>query len=235
MTPKVIKSRPPPRRAATSSYREALGAYLADPGSFPKDLVVRSDDDFVWLRDRYPKALVHLLILPRDSTKNRLSPQQAFGDPVFFAACRQQEQLARSFAATELRDMLMTYSAMEKARKAAEGQSGSSGESLPPTRDWDGQILSGVHAEPSMAHLHIHVLSREMYSPKMRKSEHYLSFTTDFLIGLEEFPLAEEDHLRRCERVKGNLVCWRCGKEFGRAFARLKRHLEEEFLEWRAQ
>ena len=35
--------------------------------------------------------------------------------------------------------------------------------------------------------------------------------------------------------LESELKCWRCGKGFGNKFARLKEHLEEEFLEWRAE
>jgi aprataxin len=42
--------------------------------------------------------------------------------------------------------------------------------SEPPVgRDWESEILVGIHTYPSMAHLHIHVTSREMYSERLKK------------------------------------------------------------------
>ena len=92
--------------------------------------------------------------------------------------------------------------------------------------------MVGVHAHPSMAHLHIHVLSVDRVSECMKHRKHYNSFATPFFVRLEEFPLAEGDRGRGAY-LENELVCWRCGRGFGRGFARLKRHLQEEFEGWK--
>lgn len=33
--------------------------------------------------------------------------------------------------------------------------------------------------------------------------------------------------------IKGDMKCWRCGKNFGNKFKQLKEHLEVEYEEWR--
>jgi aprataxin len=83
-----------------------------------------------------------------------------------------------------------------------------------------------------MAHLHIHVLSKDMVSDPMKKRNHYLSFTTDFLVGLEHFPLAKDDYRRRYTQFPEDMLCWRCGKNFGNKMSKLKQHLEEEKESW---
>ena len=83
-----------------------------------------------------------------------------------------------------------------------------------------------------MNHLHIHVLSKDMVSECMKKRNHYLSFTTDFLVGLEHFPLARDDYRRHYKHFPEDMICWRCGKNYGNKMARLIEHLEEEKEEW---
>lgn len=70
----------------------------------------------------------------------------------------------------------------------------------------------------------------------MRHRKHYNSFATPFLVPVEDFPLAEGDERRRPGRggfLERDLVCWRCGRGFGRGFKGLKEHLEEEFEGWK--
>ena len=88
-----------------------------------------------------------------------------------------------------------------------------------------------------MTHLHIHILSRDMHSERLRHRKHYNSFNTPFFVPLEDFPLSEGEKKerlgRRAEWLKRDFVCWRCGKGFGNRFKSLKEHLEGEFEAWR--
>lgn len=106
---------------------------------------------------------------------------------------------------------------------------------LPPGRDWAKDVISGIHANPSMNHLHIHVLSRDMFSEPMKKTNHYLSFTTDFFVGLDQFPLPANDHRRFYKHFPADMHCWRCGKNFGNKISKLKEHLADEFEEWKKE
>lgn len=211
--------------------RDGLAAYTIDPESFPPSRVVYHNDKFVVINDLYPKATVHLLILPRDSTKNVLRPQDAFDDPVFLAECREEEVKVREIVASELRRRYGHLSASDRPRiEALEADDPPS--TLPPGRDWTQSVMSGIHANPSMSHLHIHVLSKDMVSEPMKKRNHYLSFTTDFLVGLEHFPLAENDYRRSYKHFPEDMVCWRCGQNFGNKMTKLKEHLEMEREGW---
>lgn len=98
--------------------------------------------------------------------------------------------------------------------------------------------MAGVHARPSMRHLHVHVLSVDRVSEGVRRRKHYNSFATPFLIDVDDFPLAEEDvrrHPGRQGYLDSDLKCWRCGKNFGARFGTLKVHLEKEFEEWKKE
>lgn len=107
---------------------------------------------------------------------------------------------------------------------------------MPPGRDYAKDVRAGIHSGPSMAHLHIHVVSIDSHSVCVKHRKHYNSFHTPFFIDVEDFPLGEDDERRHPGRegyLKRELVCWRCGKGFGSGFKALKEHLEVEFEEWK--
>lgn len=228
---------PPPQQDVQSQRtrfygRDGLAAYTIDPASFPQSRVVYYNDKFVVINDLFPKATVHLLILPRDPKINILRPQEAFDDPKFLAECREEEKKVRAIVAAELRRKLGKYSAAEKARNEAM-ELEDPPEELPPGRDWSREVMAGTHANPSMNHLHIHVLSRDLESESLKKTNHYLSFTSDFFIPMDDYPLSEKDPRRLYGRFPEDMHCWRCGKNFGRKMSQLKEHLAEEFEEWK--
>lgn len=162
-------------------------------------------------------------------------------DDVFLAQVRTEVEKVKGLVASELRRLYGKFSAKEVARREAM-ELDSPPEVLPPGRDWNTEIISGIHAGPSMNHLHIHILSVDRYSPCMKHRKHYNSFATPFLIRLEEFPLAEGDprgnpkkHGYLADCLESDLRCWRCGRNFRNKFARLKDHLDEEFEGWKRE
>jgi aprataxin len=89
-----------------------------------------------------------------------------------------------------------------------------------------------------MRHLHVHVLSREMHSPCLKRRQHYNSFRTPFFVDLAEFPLAPGDPRLGSDSelyLKAELSCWRCRRGFGNRFKAFKEHLELEFEEWKRE
>ncbi|KAI9667389.1 MAG: aprataxin-like protein [Bathelium mastoideum] len=227
-------------RVPAGRDRDGLGAYIQDPASFPSSIVVHHDADWVVIRDMFPKATVHLLLLPRNPQISAQHPFDALANPAFLASAQAEASKWRHFAANELRRQLGASSATESARRAAmeADEPPTDAAKLPPGRDWAQEVHAGVHAHPSMHHVHIHVISRDMHSGRMKHRKHYNSFNTPFLVDVTDFPLAGDDvrrHPGRQGYLEADLMCWRCGKNFGRAFARLKEHLEEEFEQWRGE
>lgn len=217
--------------------RSALQAYIDSPSSFPPSRILSSDESYVAIRDAYPKSSVHLLLLPRSEKYTHKHPFDAFADVSFLSATRAAVAPLVALAASELRRLHGAYSQAESARSAAMAADPPP-DALPAGRDWIKEILIGVHAHPSMSNLHVHVLSRDRYSECMKHRKHYNSFTTRFLVPLDDFPLAEDDERRhpgRAGYLEQELKCWRCGKTFGRSFARLKEHLNKEFEDWRKE
>ncbi|ROW02852.1 hypothetical protein VSDG_01679 [Cytospora chrysosperma] len=236
--PKGASSKP------TNSFsgRDGLGAYLTNPDTFPASRVIFHTPDFVAIHDLYPKATVHCLLLPRSQAVSRLHPFEAFDDGEFLASVRREAERLKDLVGKELQRLLGRYSAADARRNAAldgdeEPDRDEEGNVvLPEGRDWSREVKVGVHARPSMNHLHVHVMSRDMHSERLKNRKHYNSFTTGFFVPLEDFPLAKDDSRRRQTGwPERPMVCWRCGKDFGNKFKLLKDHVESEFEEWKTE
>lgn len=217
-----------------------LGAYLADPAVFPASVVISHDDDFVVIHDKYPKATVHALILPRSSRYQLMHPFEALADLDLLAKVRGQVVRVKALVASELQRRLGSFSAAEAARQAVlNGKTEPTDASgLPSGRGWASEVRCGIHAVPSMRHLHIHVFSRDMHSPALRHRKHYNSFNTPFLVDIDDFPLSQDDPRRDTKRegyLAWDLKCWRCGRNYVSKFKELKEHLESEFEAWKRQ
>ena len=225
--------------ATTFLGRDGLGAYIASPNSFPSSRVISHTGKFVVINDLYPKSSAHLLLLPRDPAKTLLHPFEALEDKAFLAEVQTEVSKLRTLVAKELRRRYGKFSAKDQAREQAMDADPTLSETgLPPGRDWSRDVVSGVHAHPSMNHLHIHILSVDRESDRMRHRKHYNSFATPFFVPVEDFPLASNDKRRHPGRegyLDSDLKCWRCGKNFGNKFARLKDHLAEEFEMWKRE
>jgi aprataxin len=227
-----------PKRTTNNSFpfdgRDGLGQYIESPKNYPPSVVVFHNDSFVAINDLYPKSSVHCLLLPRSAKHNRLHPFDAFADADFLAEVRREAARLKSLVAKELQRKYGAFSKQDESREAVlNGEVDA--EELPVGRDWEKEVKVGIHAHPSMNHLHIHVLSVDRHSTSLKHKKHYNSFATPFFVDLEDFPLAEDD-ARRTERyLHGDMKCWRCGRNFENRFARLKEHLEVEFEEWKRE
>jgi len=233
------KMRPKHRGHTVNNFdrKDGLGAYINDPESFPNSVVIYHNDSFVVINDAYPKSAVHTLLLPRDPEKVRLHPFDAFEDPAFLTSVKEEVAKLQKMVASELRRKFGKFSASERARTEAMNADPPC-DSLPAGRDWEEQIIAGIHSGPSMNHLHIHVLTVDRFSECMKHRKHYNSFATPFFVRLDEFPLAADDIRRQPDRgryLHADFVCWRCQKNFGNRFSKLKAHLDEEFDQWKAE
>ncbi|KAL4958053.1 HIT-like domain-containing protein [Aspergillus filifer] len=224
-------------KQAPKSYnpRDGLGAYIGKPETYPPNVVVYHNADFVVIHDLFPKATLHLLLLPRDTSKTLLHPVQAFDDAEFLSKVKEEVKKVRALAAGELRRIHGKYSALDKERQNALDAEPPP-DILPKGRNWESELMCGIHAHPSMNHLHVHVISKDRYSDRLKHRKHYNSFSTPFFIDIDDFPLAEGDPRRDPDRqgyLKRDFICWRCGRNHGNQFNALKRHLEEEFDQWK--
>ncbi|KAK8002500.1 hypothetical protein PG989_002219 [Apiospora arundinis] len=259
--------RPPPppqpplllltRRSGRSRAGNGLGAYIADPAAFPPSRVIYYNDDFVAIRDMFPKSAVHCLLLPRKVPVDVEMFEVVRSDPAFLAAAQAEaaklkqlvaKELERKFGresrSSALRQRVLDSSSSsggdpkeEEAKSKEEEWEGKKDGKLPPGRDWAREVKVGIHSNPSMNHLHIHVLSRDMASDSLKHKKHYNSFNTDFFADLDIFPMDDGEVYERkhSDWSSRDLVCWRCGKNFSNKFQKLKEHLAEEFEEWKRE
>ncbi|KAI9716335.1 MAG: hypothetical protein M1812_005400 [Candelaria pacifica] len=236
MSPKRQPTTNPPT-PPTFHGRNGLGAYITSPTSFPPSRVISHSEDFVTIHDLYPKSSIHILLLPRHASKTLLHPFTALSSPTFLLAIKTEVQKLRTLVAKDLQRQYGQFSTLEKARQEAL-ETSPPPQNLPMGRDWEKEVISGVHSVPSMNNLHIHILSKDRISESMRHRKHYNSFNTGFLVPVEEFPLAENDPRRHPGRegyLHEDMTCWRCGKNFKNRFKSLKGHLEEEFEAWKRE
>ncbi|PHH68121.1 hypothetical protein CDD82_825 [Ophiocordyceps australis] len=246
-----------PSHAQRPSFKDrmALGAYIADPGAYP-GAVIFHDADFVAVRDLFPKATVHALLLPRwplDALLQRPLDVLA-NDGELLARLRVAAERLRGLVAAQLAREVGRWSEADSRRQAVlDGRESEAGEAegegqgerekegpgdvprLPRGRDWAAEVRCGLHLVPSMRHLHVHVISRDMHSASLRHRKHYNSFTTPFFVALHQLPLPPADPRRSAHHLARDLVCWRCGRNFGNRFRRLKEHLDAEFDEWKRE
>ncbi|KAL5606142.1 hypothetical protein BROUX41_006090 [Berkeleyomyces rouxiae] len=231
---------PAPKSSARKTWRGAdgLGVYLEDPDNFPANQVAYFNRDVIAIHDKYPKSSVHMLLLPRSPAHNTQHPFDALADDGFRRTISAEVARLRGLVAKELQRKFGAACAGDAARNAvlAGEVELEEGQDLPAGRDWAAEVMVGVHAQPSMSHLHVHVMSRDMHSPWLKNKKHYNSFQTPFFIDVADFPLAEDDPRRfplREGYLKKDYKCWRCGADYGNRFKQFKEHLDSEFGEWK--
>ncbi|KAG5912873.1 hypothetical protein E4U42_001742 [Claviceps africana] len=226
--------------AASSRHRLGLGIYLSQPPtSFPGHTIIFHTPDFVAIHDKYPKSTVHALLLPRSPSHNLLPPLEALADDIFLRSVQRETARLRTLVASELQRRLGRYSRAEQRRQAVlDGAETEETGCLPAGRDWEAEVVTGVHAVPSMAHLHVHVLSRDMHADALRHRKHYNSFTTGFFVDVMALEAGSSPSPSPSPPpggfLRSELRCWRCGRGFGNRFRSLKEHLDDEFVSWRS-
>ncbi|SNX84386.1 uncharacterized protein MEPE_03095 [Melanopsichium pennsylvanicum] len=223
-------------------------ASAKDPSTLPTDdQVLTYDDRTITIFDKFAKARYHFLVLPRIPFKATSSFSQAKSDHAAPTLAVANGKL--SFGATTSNNVppshMKSISSLLASPYAAEIV-----EALQKTSDRvvehirkDMQEQYGVtwaverafHAVPSMEHVHLHVVSMDLVSDRLKHKKHYLSFdpTLGFAVRLsamEEMVKREMKSLPKTEHayeqmLKGQLVSHHTGQMF-KSFPELKTHLE---------
>ncbi|CAO1627376.1 unnamed protein product [Parajaminaea phylloscopi] len=110
--------------------------------------------------------------------------------------------------------------------------------SSPPDYTWDVQM--GFHAVPSMDTVHLHVISTDLVSPRLKHKKHYQSFhpTKGFFLHLDQIKSLVAANAKALPRppswyedlLKQPLVSHIDGKTY-KNMPELKRHLERAWIE----
>jgi len=206
------------------SYLNVLRTYAQTrPSKLPPSILFSHTPTSLTIYDCYPKSIFHFLILPLprdnvtlddlDSLKTLLRGDKTRAEEVLTGLKEDAQALKK-----EIQDeMLSRY-----------------GFSWP--------IWTGFHATPSMTHLHLHVLSNDLCSEKLKNKKHYNSFhpKLGFFLDLNEVlswfdaepsyysSMAKLDPKQYEPILKQDMSCWHCGTPF-KNIPKLKAHLQEEW------
>ncbi|KAG8227472.1 hypothetical protein J437_LFUL002361 [Ladona fulva] len=131
---------PTPPKKSSNHWSQGLLSSMENPS-----LKVEEDEDLVVIKDKYPKAEVHYLILPKDD----------------ISSLRQVKS-----------SHLSLFYKMEKCGKKLISEH--------PNH----KFRLGFHAVPSMARLHLHVISQDFNSPCLKTKRHWNSFTTPYFLPI---------------------------------------------------
>ncbi|KAH3668639.1 hypothetical protein OGAPHI_002393 [Ogataea philodendri] len=183
------------------SFRYVFAKYLKDPQSCPGLLF--EDENVLIIEDMYPKSLVHYLIIPKENTSK--TPQEAFKDEQFIAKIQKYVDKASEM-------VLSKWSASYETPISKQN------------------IIVCCHSVPSLANLHIHVMTDDLCSNRLKNKKHYNSFATPFAIKWTEFPLAADDPRHSPEHcnllLKGDLI--HNGINYRSSFRRLRQELDRK-------
>ncbi|KAF7363389.1 HIT-like protein [Mycena sanguinolenta] len=194
-----------------------------NPAKIPPSILFSYSSTSLTIYDAFPKGIFHFLILPRV-----------------------QEQ----FTVSELAD-LRTLLNGDKAR-AKQVISALNEDAKALRKEIEDEMLSrygfkwgiwmGFHGAPSMAHLHLHVLSDDLLSDRMKNKKHYNSFhpKLGFFLHIDEVLSwfdAEDSYYKSMVKLdtkqyesmlKEDLSCWRCNASM-KNIPSLNAHLQEEW------
>lgn len=216
-------------------FRHALQTYIDNP---TQPRVLHHTDDVVIIEDAYPKALRHYLVLPRSPTLTLLHPLEAF-------RLHPEAYLVVEAGVEKAKDMVVDL--VVKAGYIDD-------DAVARATFRNNYIRAGVHAEPSLANLHVHVITQDFCLARLKNKKHYNSFTTAFFVDfsvlatLTPTPVqssSDDDFvptpgklviqsLKPLKRAapkysrSGAMTCVHCGRKFN-AIPPLKAHLREEF------
>ncbi|KAH8833805.1 HIT-like protein [Flagelloscypha sp. PMI_526] len=194
-----------------------------DPSKLPSSVLFSHNASNIVIFDAFPKAHFHFLVLPRLD----------FG--------------ADAKDLSSLRNLLKGDK--EHAKKVIEALRDSGNEvceeiekEMQRLYGWIWPIRKGFHAVPSMDHIHLHIISDDYVSDKLKHKKHYNSFhpKLGFFLDVNDVLGWFDAHSTYYQKMatlepktyepllKSDLVCWRCD-ETQKNMPTLKVHLKEHF------
>ncbi|KAF9532911.1 hypothetical protein CPB83DRAFT_806534 [Crepidotus variabilis] len=204
--------------------------------NLPSSVLFKKSKENIVIFDAYPKSIFHFLVLPR------LTGQPATGEKDASEVKLDVKRLDSLHA--------LLNGDKKTAKKVIDAMTRDAKDVKKEIEDemldkygfkWD--VWIGFHGAPSMAHLHLHVLSADLCSEKLKVKKHYNSFhpKLGFFLHLDEvlswldaapsFFDAKVKDLKPSNYepvLKEALVCFHCNREI-KNVPTLKDHLQEEW------
>lgn len=187
-------TKPRPKRLPGEDWQDGLLRAMTDP-----EQIFDQDDLTVTLKDAFPKARYHYLIVPREQINSVKELSTKNLDLLNHMHKTAQDLISR----VKKKEPVLYF-------------------------------RYGYHAVPSMKRLHMHVISQDFESPRMRTQHHWNTFNTEYFIDSSTVidVLESEGQLMIDEEKYEALLtlpmkCNRCFKRYGDIFA-LKFHISQE-------
>lgn len=165
------------------SYQYAFKPYIDHPED--QD-VLYYDSNVVIIQDGFPKALRHYLLIPRLKEISNVHPLDAFNKDY------------KEHTGLELYNMMTKYVEKAKTIMMDNLQIELAKFSTTELSDFKSNFIqAGVHSIPSLKHLHIHVITKDFHSVRMKHKQHFNSFNTDFFVPWDKVnPLFNKKYAR---------------------------------------
>jgi aprataxin len=203
------------------SFRFILYQYIRQPEKYT-DCIIFRNESCTLIKDAYPKAKIHLLLLPNEAFMTAkdvryLSKEEPRKVEYFHSIAK---AVVASIQTGTVDSML----------------EGGNFEEL--IQQYAGDLFQlGYHIIPSLYPLHLHIMTQDFDSPSMNKKVHWNKFTTDFFVttelvermlqtpqqinrqGLLDFPSEEFYSVR----LKSPLTCICCGESLN-TITKMKQH-----------
>ncbi|CAF1139062.1 unnamed protein product [Adineta ricciae] len=200
MSPTTTKRKGPlennnQNKSKKSHWSAALSDALDD-----ESVRLYRDDLCTVIRDKFPKAKIHLLVMPNEHITD--------------LKCVNDTHVPL------LKHMLKVGKEVAEKIAAKENATGSFA-----------QFRYGYHAIPSLALLHMHVISQDFISPSLKTKKHWNSFTTSYFLDasdviddLQANHAIRVDVARMRKLLDNELQCHECPHTFP-TIPKLKQHL----------
>ena len=164
------------------SWRYALKNYVTSPETVNDDTVTYFDDKVSIIRDSFPKSECHLLILPRTMQLSRSHPTKVI-DAKF-------KNEFESYVNSAIDHIFRHFQEKFRIKKSDDDKDPCWDDILKDKNKFVRNFVQvGIHSVPSMANLHIHVISKDFHSVRLKNKKHYNSFNTGFFISWDDLPL----------------------------------------------
>ncbi|KIK59736.1 hypothetical protein GYMLUDRAFT_44172 [Collybiopsis luxurians FD-317 M1] len=197
------------------------------PSSIPPSILFSSSPNTLTIFDAFPKSIFHFLVLPRLQSELSTGVNEKDLDSL------------RTLLASDKQTARCILNALKDDAKEIKRQIE---EEMMKKYKFTWPIWIGFHGAPSMHHLHLHVLSSDLCSPKLKHKKHYNSFHPklgsflhiDEVLSWFDGESSYYEEMSRLDEkayeklLKEDLACWQCESPM-KNIPTLKDHLQEEW------
>lgn len=195
-----------------------------NPATLPSSILLSHSETCLTVFDAFPKSIFHFLVIPR------IQP------PLSARHLTDLRSLLRCEKSTAKEVLMNLNEEANNVKNMIE-------EEMMKLYKFKWDIWMGFHPISSMEHLHLHVLSADLHSPKMKLKKHYNSFhpslgfflhLKDVLSWFDAVPSYYQRMIKLDARQyepllkDGDLCCWQCDRTM-ESMPKLKAHLHDEF------